>query len=254
MTESEIEEYILAEKDVSECVKKVVSTMFRVGPPDVLLLTTASLLNTAATGGVFKTHLADRMVIVIAEASQVPEPILICFVTMFPDTRQLYIGDIHQMRPYVQCPREANPALFGARSVISVLGHSPGVPKTAMVTSFRAHPALNALPNLLSYGGTLINGTTVNDRRLLLDRISFPNPHLPFALIDVEGTSVRAPTRSHANEEEATICLSLIHQLLQVGLSPSQFCVVTFYQEQFRLLFEFASDRNIEDRRLNSGS
>uniref|UniRef100_A0A7I4YG28 AAA_12 domain-containing protein n=1 Tax=Haemonchus contortus TaxID=6289 RepID=A0A7I4YG28_HAECO len=252
MTEKEIEEYILAEKDVSQCVKKVVRTMFKVRPPEVLLLTTASLLNTTAKEGIFKNHITDRKIIIVDEASQVPEPMLACLITMFPDARQLYIGDINQMRPHVKCPSDANPALFGGQSIMSVLERAPGVPKAALVTTFRAHPALNELPNLLSYGGSLLNGVTARERRLLLDRVKFPNPHVPFALINVEGNSVEAPTRSHLNDEEAEICVSLMDHLLQHGLQPSQLCVITFYRGQFQLLAVFASERNIEIATVDS--
>ncbi|XGW33921.1 hypothetical protein V3C99_017994 [Haemonchus contortus] len=159
--------------------------MFEVRPPEVLLLTTASLLNTTAKGGIFENHIVDRKIIIVDEASQVPEPMLACLITMFPDARQLYIGDINRMRPHVKCPGDAKPALFDGQSIMSVLERSSGVPKSALVTTFRAHPALNELPNLLPYGGLLLSGATARERRLLLDRDKFPNPHVQFALINV---------------------------------------------------------------------
>ncbi|XGW19329.1 hypothetical protein V3C99_003285 [Haemonchus contortus] len=48
---------------------------------------------------------------------------------MFPDARQLYIEDINLMRPHVICPSDANPALFGAQSIMSVLDGHQGSPK-----------------------------------------------------------------------------------------------------------------------------
>ncbi|KAK6018919.1 hypothetical protein OSTOST_15464, partial [Ostertagia ostertagi] len=41
-------------------------------------------------------------------------------------------------------------------------------------------------------------------------------------------------------------------QLLQSGLLPNQMCVVTFYREQFRLLLDFAVERNIEIATVDS--
>uniref|UniRef100_A0A7I5E6Q1 WS_DGAT_C domain-containing protein n=1 Tax=Haemonchus contortus TaxID=6289 RepID=A0A7I5E6Q1_HAECO len=137
---------------------------------------------------------------------------------MFPDARQLYIEDINLMRPRVICPSDANPASFVGQSIMSVLGRSSGAPKAALVTTFSAHPALNELPNLFSYGGSLLSGVTAREGRLLLDPVKFPNPHVLFALINVEGNSVQAHTRSHLSDEESGTCISLMDQLLQHGL------------------------------------
>ncbi|KAK6027621.1 hypothetical protein OSTOST_06347 [Ostertagia ostertagi] len=56
--------------------------------------------------------------------------------------------------------------------------------------------------------------------RFLLDRISFPNKQVSFALLNVKGSSVRAPTRFHSNEDEANTWLALISHLLRSGVAP----------------------------------
>lgn len=84
MTDKERDEFLMADKDVSKTVKKVVRAMWRVRPPHVLLITTASLTNTTTSSGIFKNKLKDRKVIIIDEASQVPEPILAALSSLIP--------------------------------------------------------------------------------------------------------------------------------------------------------------------------
>ncbi|KAL6730882.1 hypothetical protein Aduo_001806 [Ancylostoma duodenale] len=48
----------------------------------------------------------------------------------------------------------ANPARFGARSIIDTLLTAKALPIAPLVTTFRAHPALKSLPNTFAYDGT----------------------------------------------------------------------------------------------------
>ncbi|EPB65506.1 hypothetical protein ANCCEY_15430 [Ancylostoma ceylanicum] len=85
-----------------------------------------------------------------------------------------------------------------------MLTASANISIAPLVTTFRAHPSFNELPNRLTYGRTLVSGADEAERCLLLDLFEFPDRNLPFLFVDVAGTSQGAVTKSHRNEVEAT--------------------------------------------------
>ncbi|KIH43805.1 hypothetical protein ANCDUO_26184 [Ancylostoma duodenale] len=180
MSERERFEFMIAERD---------------GPAD-RLSDDFSLLNTTAPKGCFVDYLNGFDVVIGDEASQIPEPVFVAIADRLPEIRHVYIGDVHQLEPHARCPRSSNPAVFGARSVMSALTASARVPVAPLVTTFRAHPSLNELPNRLTYGGTLVSGADAAERRLLLDLFEYPDEDLPFLFVDVAGTFQRAVTKS----------------------------------------------------------
>ncbi|WKX95130.1 hypothetical protein Q1695_011969 [Nippostrongylus brasiliensis] len=127
----EREELVLAEKDVSSLVKEVVRIMFRVLSPRIIAITTASLLKATASDGIFRNLLDDFNAMLCDEASQVPELIFAAIISRFPQVRHVYVGDLHQLEPYVQCSRRVNTVHFGARSVMEVLLRARAVPDFA---------------------------------------------------------------------------------------------------------------------------
>ncbi|XGW33676.1 hypothetical protein V3C99_017807 [Haemonchus contortus] len=146
MTDDQKDEYEIAEQYVSRTLKRMVKIMFRVRRPSVICMTTSSLLNSTGRKGIFKSYIRDFRVVIGDEASQIPEPALLSIASRLPHARQVYIGDVHQLAPHVKCPPTANPAVHGARSVMDLLLHAPAVPVAPLITTFRAHPALLALP------------------------------------------------------------------------------------------------------------
>ncbi|CAJ0589227.1 unnamed protein product [Cylicocyclus nassatus] len=215
--------------------------MFRRMDPKIVCITTASLLNTTDTDGLFKGYLDKFDLIICDEASQVPEPVFMAMAARIPRARHIYIGDIHQLEPYARSSRLSNPARLGAQSIMNVLQRARAVPMRSLITTFRAHPALIDLPNTLCYEGSLVSGVTAADRHQLLDIMDFPNPHLPFMFVDVNGTSVQSASHSHYNEREKMVCEFLVTTLVRKGVAPSDIVVITFYKDQYRRLEEFVT-------------
>ncbi|XGW22875.1 hypothetical protein V3C99_005251 [Haemonchus contortus] len=143
---------------------------------------------------------------------------------------------MHQLEPHARCQRTSNPAIFGARSNMNVLVGAAAVPVSPLATTFRAHSALNALPNLVTYDGTLLNGTGPESRQLLLSAMQFPTPEVPFMFLNVARQSTKAASKSHFNTDEANACVRLIELLLGKRIQPNQICVISFYKEQSRHL------------------
>ncbi|VDN20133.1 unnamed protein product [Cylicostephanus goldi] len=70
---------------------------------------------------------------------------------------------------------------------MDVLRKARAVPVRNLITTFRAHPDLVSLPNMLCYEGSLISGVTAEDRQRILNVMDFPNPRLPFVFLDING-------------------------------------------------------------------
>ncbi|VDO66832.1 unnamed protein product [Heligmosomoides polygyrus] len=214
LTDEEREEYRIAERDNSDATEDAVKVI---------------------RGGLFYE---------LDEASQIPEPAFVALASRFPQARHIVIGDVNQLQPHVRCPRSSRPAKLGARGVMDILARR-NVPQAPHVTTFRAHPALNALPNFLFYRGALISGTEARERRLVTNRLRLPNPAIPLIFVDIEGASYLSPSGSYWNEDEAGCCKDIVRELLALEVRPSSIAIVTFYKEQQRLLSQYAARRGV---------
>nr|CDJ91015.1 Dsec\GM13241-PA [Haemonchus contortus] len=245
LSDAERDEYRLAERDISDLTRDTVAIMFDVRPPAILIITTSALLNSVAADGIFRKWMDQFALIIGDEASQIPEPALVALVTHIPQARHIYVGDIHQLEPHARCPRSSNPARFGAQGIMNIL-LAKGVPCAPLTTTFRAHPLLNDLPNLIFYDHTLVSGTRAEDRQMLLSAVRCPNPKLPFLFIEVPGKSAKALSGSHSNQAEAEICRQLVLGLCRKNVQPSSIAVIVFYKEQARVLSQFAKNNGID--------
>ncbi|XGW20354.1 hypothetical protein V3C99_003843 [Haemonchus contortus] len=246
MSDEDKEEYEIAERYVSQTLKRMVNIMFTVRRPSIICMTTASLLNSTASGGIFTPYLTEFTTVIGDEASQIPEPTLLAIAGRLTRARHVYIGDVHQLAPHVKCPPNSSPVLHGARSVMSLLLQSSPVPVAPLITTFRSHPALIALPNRIAYAGQLVSGTPAQSRQILLTTMRFPAPNIPFMFVDVKGESAQAPSKSYYNESEAQSCQQLLEHLIRLGIPARYICVITFYREQYRQIKPTLDSLNVE--------
>ncbi|VDL80595.1 unnamed protein product [Nippostrongylus brasiliensis] len=222
LTPLEREELLVAERDVSDLMEDMVAIMFRWYCPDILLITTSSLLNTTSAGGIFRDYLGEFDILLCDEASQVPEPVFAAMLSRLPQARHIYIGDLHQLEPFARCSRSTSAALLGARSMIDVLTRARAVPAASLITTFRAHPGLIDLPN------------------------QFTNESLPFICIDVDRVLRRSTTMSRTNESEAEVCRTIVQRLIQRGIEPATIGLIAFYRDQHRHLANFARSVGVD--------
>ncbi|EPB65296.1 hypothetical protein ANCCEY_15641, partial [Ancylostoma ceylanicum] len=260
MSEEDKDEYALAERNVSKTVKKMIRLMYKLRRPEILCITTASLLNAYGSRGgtLTETESSESSepagpespdpshVLIGDEASQIPEPALAAISNCMPFAQQVYIGDVHQLEPHARCHRDSPAAIYGARGVMSVICAARAVPVAPLVRTYRAHPALNELPNRIAYNGALISGTLPQDRQMLTDIMRFPTPSVPFMFVNVEGTSTRAHNMSYFNDAELEACSELIHLLIAAAVPAANICVIAFYKEQYRRAERKFSELGIE--------
>ncbi|WKX94470.1 hypothetical protein Q1695_011609 [Nippostrongylus brasiliensis] len=141
LTEDQREDYRIAERENPEATEEAVEIMFRVRRPNILCITSASLLNSAGSLGLFGPHTKDCSVIIGDEASQIPEPVLVATSSWFPNARLIFIGDVHQLSPHIRTSPESVAARHGARGIMDLL-LAKQVPVAPLLATFRAHPAL----------------------------------------------------------------------------------------------------------------
>ncbi|VDO81606.1 unnamed protein product [Heligmosomoides polygyrus] len=176
LSETDREEYTMAEKIVSRLTRK----------------STAALLNSTGKKDIFRGLLNNIEVVIGDEASQILEPVFVAVANSLSDTRHIYIGDARQLAPHIRCPRTASPAQYGARGVTDLPVPKEAVPVASLCTTYRAHPQLNKLPSSLFYANTLVSGTSACDRRLFLDNVRCRKENIPVLYVNVSGTSLKS--------------------------------------------------------------
>lgn len=190
---------------------------------------------TSHNGSLFEFGKSVTLVL-LEEASQIPEGVVAATCDRMPRARIRLIGDRHQLPPYSRLPPGSIGAELGARSALVVAASNNAVPRTMLTTVFRCHPALNDLPNQLVYEGRLASGVKREDRETVLRQFKFPNPEIPFLLIDVSGSAVRAESKSLSNEAEVEVARLLLSTLRAGGVSVEQIIVIALYKEQLNQL------------------
>ncbi|KHJ92517.1 hypothetical protein OESDEN_07594 [Oesophagostomum dentatum] len=212
----------------------VIDMIFIVRPPDILSITTASLLNASSDSDVFAGNWKNFALVICDEESVVPEPVFVVIANHLPAVHHVYIGDIHQLEPHMRCRRTSQAAKFGSRSIIDIFVSVRAVPVAPLMTTFRAQPWLAQFGGLRGHIG---GRTTADQRRLLLDLMTFPDGTTPFVLLDAAKSAV---SRSHSNEAEALDCATTIDRLLQKGVAPEAVYIALARSRQGQFVLEHA--------------
>lgn len=227
------ESYKIAETRCSHIVHGIIKTMMRVREPNVIGITTSTLLNITEKGNTlwqFFRDNSDRLMIINDESSQTPEPALTALALRFPEATFRFFGDRHQLQPYCKVKRTAFAAQCGARGLASVLSEAGAVSKVTLAETFRSHPQLNDLPNRLFYNGHLISGVPAEDRMRVMNSLKINHPYL---FIDIRGESTTAVGgTSLKNEKEADLAISLVKKLIRTGLDSKDIAIICMYNEQ----------------------
>ncbi|KHJ92660.1 hypothetical protein OESDEN_07447 [Oesophagostomum dentatum] len=241
----EREQFELVETNISPILSDMLRIMFRVRSPDVICLTTSALLNAFSDSGIFAEYKRSFSVLICDEAQLIPEPMFVAMTGRLPEARQIYIGDTRQFSPHAFCDDHMNPVQLGATGILEILLGLPRIPRRTMKTSYTAHPKLNDLLRVISYGNHLKDGVKPEERRLALDCLDFPDPTTPFLFLNVESESETAVSESSYNLVEAEVCKEVVKRFLDQGLKPSDIAIVNFYREQYLRLMEFSQDHGI---------
>ena len=135
--------------------------------------------------------------------------------------RVLMVGDPCQLPPI---------SILGKERAMFVRLVAAGLRPIMLRTQYRLHPSMSRIPNELFYGGSLIDGIEPSARPPLVDDLQ------QVTLIDFAGGqtthSVGRNGRGVSNDDEASIIVSIIMDLLSKGIHRSSIGVITFYRFQ----------------------
>eukprot|EP00667_Euglena_gracilis_P002305 EG_transcript_2305 len=117
-----------------------------------------------------------------------------------------------------------------------------------LAEQYRMHPEIAAFPSKHFYGGLLQNGACVSeppytDRPYHMfykkDDRTLPPLLGPYMFFDVMGNTVRSAAGSVGNAQEVRLVVDLLRKMAEIAgpeLRGADVAVITFYQEQVRLL------------------
>lgn len=207
-----------ARSDVASSRRSQVATARVVG------VTIASASNASLEGQRFR-------IVVLDEASQMIEPQSMLPIVRFGAERVLAAGDPMQLPPILKVLPPASDHNGGlSRTLFSRLAKIGAVP-TLLACTYRCHPALLRVPNVLFYGRRLRCGAAADDRSALIEGLE------PSTFVDVP------PSRPSGRQEqfnsspaEADTAAFLLKRMVEAGLNPEQLGVICIFRAQVNLV------------------
>jgi len=173
--------------------------------------------------------------ILIDECMQATEPE--CMVPVVMGAKQLIIvGDHCQLGPVVMCKKAAVAGL--SQSLYDRLCAS-GIRPFRLEVQYRMHPSLSLFPSNIFYEGSLQNGVSGNERRLLID-FPWPRPDQPmFFYVSHGQEEIAGSGTSYLNRTEAANVEKLTTKFIKAGVNPEQIGIITPYEGQRAYLVQY---------------
>lgn len=198
-----------AEKELLEAADVICCTCVGAGDPRLLRLKFHSIL--------------------IDESMQSTEPE--CMVPVVLGVKQLIlVGDHCQLGPVVMCKKAARAGLSQSLfERLVVLGIRP----FRLEVQYRMHPELSRFPSNFFYEGSLQNGVSSEERRLV--KVDFPWPIVdkPMFFYVTQGQEeIAGSGTSYLNRTEAANVEKITTKFLRSGVKPEQIGVITPYEGQ----------------------
>ena len=156
----------------------------------------------------------------------------------------VFVGDHCQLGPVVMCKAAAKAGLTQSLfERLVLIGNRP----IRLQVQYRMHPALSEFPSIMFYEGSLQNGVTEEDRRLLnmpeytgKEDFPWPVPAKPMFFYAISGMEeISASGTSYLNRTEASYVEKVTTHLLRMGVTPSQIGVITPYDGQKKYVSDY---------------
>lgn len=237
------------------------------------IIAAATIVATTLTRAYLREAIQERRfdTVILDEASMAPIPAL--WVAAWTATRAaVVVGDFRQLPPIVLSQKEIAKKWLG-RDVFEVAGMEsigdPPVCRVDLLTQYRMHPDISAVPNRLVYGGQLRD-----DERKTADDGSLDawyrrdwGHDTPVLLVDTVETGAWATSvprgryPSRLNFLSATICVDVAKQLLREERErrkegdPPRILMVCPYAPHAKLLrLLIAEEKDIADGEVLAGT
>ena len=156
----------------------------------------------------------------------------------------VFVGDHCQLGPVVMCKTAAKAGLTQSLFERLVL---IGIRPIRLQVQYRMHPALSEFPSNMFYEGSLQNGVTEDDRKLLnlpefagKEDFPWPVPSKPMFFYSITGMEeISSSGTSYLNRTEASYVEKCVTHLLRMGVTPSQIGVITPYDGQRKYVSDY---------------
>jgi len=174
--------------------------------------------------------------VLIDESTQATEPEVM--VAVVKGVRQLVlVGDHCQLGPVVMCKKAGSSGLSQSLFERLVL---LGNRLLRLEVQYRMHPALSDFPSNVFYYGSLQNGVTEAERKLVDVDWLFPVSDKPMMFWHCNGEEELSVTgTSYLNRAEAFKVEKLTTRFLNAGFKPEQIGIITPYEGQRAYLVHF---------------
>jgi regulator of nonsense transcripts 1 len=156
----------------------------------------------------------------------------------------VFVGDHCQLGPVVMCKTAAKAGLTQSLFERLVL---IGIRPIRLQVQYRMHPALSEFPSNMFYEGSLQNGVTEDDRKLLnlpefagKEDFPWPVPSKPMFFYSITGMEeISSSGTSYLNRTEASYVEKCVTHLLRMGVTPGQIGVITPYDGQRKYVSDY---------------
>ena len=181
--------------------------------------------------------------VLIDEATQAVEAEALIPIVMGAK-QVVFVGDHCQLGPVVMCKAAAKAGLTQSLfERLVLIGNRP----IRLQVQYRMHPALSEFPSNMFYEGSLQNGVTEEDRRLLntpgytgKEDFPWPSPSKPMFFYSISGMEeISSSGTSYLNRTEASYVEKVVTHLLRMGVTPSQIGVITPYDGQRKYVSDY---------------
>ncbi|XP_050293882.1 regulator of nonsense transcripts 1 [Anthonomus grandis grandis] len=206
----------LAEKELLEAADVICCTCVGAGDPRLVRLKFHSIL--------------------IDESMQATEPE--CMVPVVLGVKQLIlVGDHCQLGPVVMCKKAARAGLSQSLfERLVVLGIRP----FRLEVQYRMHPELSRFPSDFFYEGSLQNGVSAEERKLVNIDFPWPIQDRPMFFLVTQGQEeIAGSGTSYLNRTEASNVEKIATRFLRAGIKPEQIGIITPYEGQRAYLVQY---------------
>ncbi|KAK6202302.1 P-loop containing nucleoside triphosphate hydrolase protein [Scheffersomyces amazonensis] len=174
--------------------------------------------------------------VLIDESTQASEPEVL--IPIVKGAKQvILVGDHQQLGPVILDKRAAQAGLRQSLfERLVLLGHVP----IRLEVQYRMHPGLSEFPSNMFYEGSLQNGVTADDRRIINSTFPWPVVETPMMFWANYGREeIGVSGSSYLNRVEAMNVEKIITRLFKDGVSPDQIGVITPYEGQRAYIVQY---------------
>lgn len=194
-----------------------------------ILSNTKIMASTIISSSSFITKDMEFDYVIMDEASQVP--VYLSIIPLMKTNKFIIIGDNKQLQPIAN----SNASYFLNKSIFNLLLEKYPENYTFLNIQYRMNHEISDIASKLYYGGKLLTGIEVKNRRIELEsNTSFLVDDNPITFIDTSNVNFFESNVSGGccNKYESDLIKSIVKALVKAGISEEDIGIITPYRKQ----------------------